>query len=128
MTARQLTTFRCLLEDKQAELEQRIRRTRERLAIGERGDELDVVQGTTDRESAANGAALDIRLLDGVREALREIRAGTFGRCAACDREIPLARLRAVPWSPYCIQCQEISEVRTGPLDGASEPYYAVAG
>ena len=34
-------------------------------------------------------------------------RNGSFGICLHCDEEISLKRLKAVPWTPYCIRCQE---------------------
>jgi len=37
-----------------------------------------------------------------VREALRRIDQGTFGACVDCGRPIELARLQAIPWTPYC--------------------------
>ncbi len=118
MTARQINRFRLLLEAKQAELLDRIEKKRERLAISEPGDALDRVRNINERESAVRDLAFETRLLKGVQEALREIHVGTFGRCAACDGEIPLRRLQAVPWSPYCVECQQGTERR----------YYAQAG
>ena len=35
---------------------------------------------------------------------------GGFGSCQNCSSEIPLARLKAVPWAKYCIDCQELDE------------------
>jgi RNA polymerase-binding protein DksA len=43
-----------------------------------------------------------------IEEALQRMDAGTFGVCARCGREIPLARLRAMPFANYCVDCQEI--------------------
>jgi DnaK suppressor protein len=125
MTTRQIHNFKRELEAKQADLAQRIQRKRERLAVSLRGDALDRVRTINEREFAARDLALEIHLLKGVQEALREIEAGTFGRCAACDREIPLRRLEAVPWSPYCIRCQEMADAHREP---ASEKYFAQAG
>jgi DnaK suppressor protein len=42
-----------------------------------------------------------------VRAALRRIDEGTFGVCVHCEEEISLKRVNAVPWTPYCITCQE---------------------
>ena len=127
MTARQIRNFKTSLEAKQRDLTERVKQIRARLAIGEAGDTLDRVRSINERESAARSLAFDIRLLQGVKEALREIDAGTFGRCAACDGEIPLGRLKAVPWSPYCIRCQEGAEDRRG-APSAGRRYYAQTG
>lgn len=44
--------------------------------------------------------------LDGVDRALGHIAAGTYGTCAACGLEIPVARLEARPASVLCIDCK----------------------
>lgn len=36
--------------------------------------------------------------------------AGTFGICIACDGTISYKRLQAVPWTRYCINCQDLLE------------------
>ena len=41
-----------------------------------------------------------------VDAALARIRAGSFGTCANCGREIAEARLEALPWAAHCIDCQ----------------------
>jgi DnaK suppressor protein len=42
-----------------------------------------------------------------VRQALNRIAEGTFGDCVLCYRPIGLKRVEALPWTPYCIDCQE---------------------
>jgi len=39
--------------------------------------------------------------------ALQRMDSGTYGSCAHCSIEIAKARLRALPWAKYCIDCQE---------------------
>ena len=39
--------------------------------------------------------------------ALERMDSGTYGSCAHCSIEITKARLRALPWAKYCIDCQE---------------------
>ena len=34
----------------------------------------------------------------------------TFGECASCHQELQQKRLEAVPWTRYCIACQEKKE------------------
>jgi RNA polymerase-binding transcription factor DksA len=41
-----------------------------------------------------------------IEEACRALREGTYGTCAGCGREIPAARLEAVPEAIRCIDCQ----------------------
>lgn len=45
-----------------------------------------------------------------IEEALRRLDGGLYGTCLNCSDDIPKARLRAVPWARYCIDCQEQAE------------------
>ncbi len=42
-----------------------------------------------------------------VRQALSRMQDGSFGECVHCGTEIGPKRLEALPWTPYCINCQE---------------------
>ena len=45
-----------------------------------------------------------------VKRALERLKEGTFGECIECGNEIGAKRLEALPWTPYCIDCQEKME------------------
>jgi DnaK suppressor protein len=49
-------------------------------------------------------------LLELVDAALARVQDGTFGECLHCGQEISAKRLSAVPWTRYCITCQELIE------------------
>lgn len=49
-------------------------------------------------------------LLELVDAALSRIREGTYGECEHCGQEVGLKRLDAIPWTRYCIACQELLE------------------
>jgi DnaK suppressor protein len=49
------------------------------------------------------------RLLQ-VEDALRRIDEGAYGRCSNCGGTINPLRLDAVPWTRFCIDCQELVE------------------
>ena len=42
-----------------------------------------------------------------VQQALNRVKEGSFGECVHCGNEIGPKRLEALPWTPYCIDCQE---------------------
>ena len=42
-----------------------------------------------------------------IRAALDRIAEGTYGQCLNCGKTIGVKRLEALPWTPYCIDCQE---------------------
>lgn len=50
------------------------------------------------------------QLMMQVDEALVRLEQDLFGICANCGREIMPARLAAIPWARYCIDCQELDE------------------
>ncbi|HKS81923.1 MAG TPA: TraR/DksA family transcriptional regulator [Candidatus Acidoferrales bacterium] len=52
----------------------------------------------------------DRSLLQLLDSALNRIKEGEFGECAACHQELQQKRLEAVPWTLYCIACQEKME------------------
>ena len=62
------------------------------------------VEGGTDETVALDRES---KLLAQVRGALRRIDDGAFGVCLHCEEDISPKRLNAVPWTPYCISCQE---------------------
>ena len=47
------------------------------------------------------------QILIEIDDALQRMDSGTYGSCAHCSIEITKARLRALPWAKYCIDCQE---------------------
>lgn len=106
MTKNELNNFKKILESKQDELE-RIVRNRDAIAIEKSADALDEVQHASERELAIRNLDRESNLLRNVRSALRRIEDGSFGTCLHCEEEISPKRIAAVPWAPYCIQCQE---------------------
>lgn len=50
-----------------------------------------------------------------VRQALERLRDGSFGECQNCGETIGAKRLEALPWTPFCIACQE--KVERGELE-----------
>src|SRR5262252_4850875 len=109
MTKTELNKFKNTLEAKQAELEQFVS-NREGIAIEKSPDALDEVQHAAERELAIRNLDRESNLLRNVRGALRRIQDGSFGVCLHCEEDISPKRLAAVPWTPFCIQCQEISD------------------
>jgi RNA polymerase-binding transcription factor DksA len=45
-----------------------------------------------------------------IDDALRRLEAKSFGVCEECECNIPKARLRAIPYARYCVQCQSNME------------------
>jgi DnaK suppressor protein len=106
MTKTELSKFKKILESKQDELELVVR-NRDAITIEKSADALDEVQHAAERELAIRNLDRESNLLRNVRSALRRIEDGSFGICLHCEEEISPKRLAAVPWAPFCIQCQE---------------------
>jgi DnaK suppressor protein len=45
-----------------------------------------------------------------IEGALERLDSGAYGTCLNCRESIAKARLRALPWARYCIDCQEQAE------------------
>jgi RNA polymerase-binding transcription factor DksA len=48
--------------------------------------------------------------LEEVAAALHRFEIGTFGKCESCHREIDRERLKAIPYTRYCIACARQAE------------------
>jgi DnaK suppressor protein len=99
MNRTELEKYKRVLEAKQAELAAGLRK-REDIAIEKTPDAIDEVQLAGERELA-------IRTLD---RALARVADGSYGICMHCEEEIKPKRLDAVPWTKYCITCQEAAD------------------
>ena len=109
MTTSQLNSFKRILERKQAELRPCFEK-RDAIAIERTADILDQIQLAAARELATRTLECDAKVSRDVRAALDRIDEGAYGICANCDEEIGLKRLNAVPWTPLCIRCQEVTD------------------
>ncbi|MCX6585362.1 MAG: TraR/DksA family transcriptional regulator [Acidobacteria bacterium] len=106
MTNVELKKYREILEAKQAELTYLLR-NREGIEIEKSPDALDEVQRASEREFAIRTLDRESALLRNVRAALQRLDRDQFGICMHCEEDISVKRLNAVPWTPYCIECQE---------------------
>lgn len=57
--------------------------------------------------SLSDTERIQLKLID---EALKRIENCTYGVCQKCDVKISKKRLDAIPWTSYCIECQEKAE------------------
>lgn len=92
------------------------------------GDVGDVATDGEAVELDSRLAAIESRELAVVERAIRLIKEGRYGVCDHCGSNIPIERLRALPFSLYCVSCQtELEESGNGSgeldanWDGASE-------
>ncbi len=53
----------------------------------------------------------DQAVLNEVDDALGRMDRGTYGTCERCGRAIDFARLKAMPYARYCMDCQRLLEL-----------------
>lgn len=109
MNKTELEKYKKILDAKQQELARGLR-NRDDIAIEKTPDALDEVQLAGERELAIRNLDRESNLLRQVRMALARIADGSYGTCLHCDEEIKPKRLDAVPWTRYCIRCQEAAD------------------
>ncbi len=51
--------------------------------------------------------SFDVMLLREIEDALGRLRKRSYGTCMDCGRPVARKRLEAVPWTRYCVACQE---------------------
>jgi DnaK suppressor protein len=113
MEKKRLESFKKRLEERQQELRRAVSRTEQ----DGRAADLDSAQDIADRAASSYNKEFlfhqsnnDRQLLQMVEGALSRLRDGVFGQCISCGSEINAKRLDAVPWTRYCIECQEKME------------------
>ena len=109
MNQTELNKYKTMLEAKRAELALGLR-NREDIAIEKTPDALDEVQLAGERELAIRNLDRESNLLRNVRGALLRVADGSYGVCLHCEEDIKTKRLDAVPWTKYCIRCQEAAD------------------
>lgn len=109
MNRTEMNRYKAMLEAKQAELSAGLR-NRDDIAIEKTPDAIDEVQLAGERELAIRNLDRESSLLRNVRAALARIDDGGYGVCLHCEEEIKPKRLDAVPWTKYCIRCQESAD------------------
>ena len=111
--ANQFEVYRDALRKKQQEMLDSF--DRDRAAGNAQPD--DGIQDLADKAASAYSKELNFSLSDAERvtlvqieEALDRTETGEYGVCTNCGVTIGEKRLQAIPWTPFCIDCQEQQE------------------
>ncbi len=70
------------------------------------GDEVDFALDCAHGEISSQLAEVESRELKYIENALKQFDENTYGKCEACKSNIPLARLQALPYATFCINCK----------------------
>lgn len=71
------------------------------------GDELDSARALSDVEMHASLIERAEERLRAIDSALNLLEQGRYGICGQCGEEIPVERLRALPFATRCVDCQK---------------------
>jgi len=127
MTKTELERFRQILRAKQAELASS-RRGLDSIAIERSADQLEEAQYKSARELAVANLSRESMVRHCVEMGLVRIRDGTFGTCMHCGDDISRRRLEAVPWTSFCIRCQEAADLgEESVLESINQPFLDAA-
>lgn len=107
------------LRQQQKELERALASTVEQASAGNSDlrDVADQAVAGYQKELLFSQGTVSDRQLRLVRQALSRMAEGSFGECSRCEQPIGLKRIEALPWTPYCIDCQE--EIEKGEAEPA---------
>jgi DnaK suppressor protein len=110
MDKKKLESFRKQLEERQQDLRKIVARNEQDgrdADVGTAQDIADRAANSYTKEFLFHQSNNERQLLQMVESALSRIREGVFGECISCGNDINAKRLEAVPWTRYCINCQE---------------------
>lgn len=113
MDKKKLDQFKKKLEERQQALRKAVSRTEEDGRIADQDSAQDIADRAANsytKEFLFSQSNNERQLLQLVENSLSRIREGSFGECESCGHEINAKRLEAVPWTRYCIECQEKKE------------------
>lgn len=113
LTKKDMEKYRRPLVEKRGELTREIGKNKD---AGEESAE-EMTQDIVDKATSSYTKEFLFSLSDNervlvqqVEGALSRLDAGVFGTCSNCGSSISEKRLAAVPWTPYCVDCMELSE------------------
>jgi len=84
----------------------------EQREIGDVFDDADLEQS---REFNILLTAREKQKVQQIEAALQKMGTGNYGLCEECGEEIPIGRLKALPFATLCVKCKSKQESTEGP-------------
>lgn len=113
MNKKEREEFRRMLLDKKEQIIQKL----SELTNESKEMETNVAQDLVDKAETSYTKEFLLSLSDADRdqlflidEALKRLKREEFGVCQRCHQDIGRKRLEAIPWTAFCINCQEQTE------------------
>ncbi len=75
------------------------------------GDEADLGSESIAQEFALSLLQNESNVVQKIDDALRRAEVGDFGICEECEEPIAKERLKAIPWTKCCVECQRKAEM-----------------
>jgi DnaK suppressor protein len=98
--------LRELLLRKRDDLNRRIKERRQEIVIDLKPEnEVGMALRSSSTGMTIANIEREIRELAEIELSLRRMDAGGYGICGVCGDKIPLARLKAIPWTRRCVEC-----------------------
>jgi DnaK suppressor protein len=114
LTKTQQKKYLPVLQDILHKLGVKLERMEDSVLLGEvdssGGDDSDGGGQTYSRDMQLGLLENEDGILKAVHKAIARIEAGTYGTCLSCKDLIPARRLEVLPYSSYCVSCQEKAE------------------
>ena len=96
-----------LKEDTVREIRKSVKNGTEAVAAIEPGGDIyDQASSERDRELGLLLGDREREKIHSIDEALLRINDGDYGICEECDEDIPLGRLKAMPFTRHCVKCK----------------------
>src|SRR5579872_4544403 len=90
------------------------------------GDLFDAAMDGSQNEMHSQLAAFESRELQQIERAIKLMRKGRYGSCEVCGAAIPVARLKALPYTTVCIACRQKQETHGGGAEDEAEKWETV--
>jgi DnaK suppressor protein len=99
--------LRDLLLHTREELSRRVEQRRQEMMImdQEPEDEVGVALRNSSTGTAIANIEREVRTLAEIDLSIRRMETGKYGICGVCEETIPMARLKAIPWTRRCVEC-----------------------
>lgn len=72
----------------------------------------DMASDDYERDFSLGRATAEQRILFAIDEALKRVEEGTYGFCQSCGKAISKQRLKALPYTASCIECQKKTDMK----------------
>ena len=89
------------------------------IVIQQTPDALDQTQYAAERDLTVSLLNRESQMSRRLRGALQRLHDGIYGICLACEDQISVKRLWALPWAELCLGCQERSDMAAAGVLGA---------